>query len=172
MSPEVAASSASLFLLPSATSCYSFAMKNLTVAAGLVLCIVLGPQGAKAIWAELSESSLIEQSELIVTGTLLARTQVSIPSAALELNLALIQIDTVLKGDPSQRVALLVLPAPTPGIHSSGTITYVPGQAGLWYLRIRAANERGLFLADHPQRFVPVESAGEPIHRAKQRLTP
>jgi hypothetical protein len=70
-----------------------------------------------------SESSLIEQSELIVTGTWLARTQVSVPSAALELHLAVIQIDTVLKGDPSRRVALLVLPAPTPGIHNSGTIT-------------------------------------------------
>jgi hypothetical protein len=147
-------------------------MRHLIVAAGFVLCIVLGSQGAKAMWAELSESSLIEQSELIVTGTLLARTQVSVPSAALELHLAVIQIDTVLKGDPSQRVALLVLPAPTPGIHNSETITYVSGQAGLWYLRIHAANERGLFLADHPQRFVPIERAAEPIRRTKQQLAP
>jgi hypothetical protein len=130
-------------------------MRHLIVAAGFVLCIVLGPQGAKAMWAELSESSLIEQSELIVTGTLLARTLVSVPSAALELHLAVIQIDTVLKGDPSQR-----------------TITYVSGQSGLWYLRIRAANESGLFLADHPQRFVPTERAAEPIRRTKQQLAP
>jgi hypothetical protein len=145
-------------------------MRHPIVATGFVLCILLGPQASKAMWAELSESSLIEQSELIVTGTLLSRTQVSVPSAALELHLAVIQIDTVLKGDPSQRAVLLVLPAPTPGFHHSGTITYVPGQTGLWYLRIRAKNESGLFLADHPQRFVPTERAAEPIGRIKKRL--
>jgi len=30
---------------------------------------------------------------------------------------------------------------------------------GLWDLRIRAANERGLFLADPPQRLVPIQTA-------------
>jgi hypothetical protein len=91
------------------------------------------------------------------------RSEKATSAGSVELHVGVVQIETVFKGDPRQRVALLSLPAPTPGIHTSDVMTYTAGQTGLWYLRLRSPGELGVFLADHPQRFVAIEQAGEQL---------
>ena len=142
---------------------------RLIAAACAGFCLLLSPYGASAIWAELTETQLIEESDLIVTGTMIGRTRLVVRSekatsaGSVELQVGVVQVETVFKGDPQQRVALLALPAPTPGIHNSDVMTYTAGQTGLWYFRLRSPGEIGIFLADHPQRFVTIEQAGDQL---------
>jgi hypothetical protein len=123
-----------------------------------ILCCFLLVVGldAAAMWTRMSESQLLERSDLVLTGTLIGQSPVRV--AGEELVLAVIKIDAVYKGAADLSVVFLVLPRPERPI-SSSDIHYRVGQSGLWFLRQRSAGEQGLFLADHPQRFTPSEKA-------------
>lgn len=122
---------------------------------------------AAAMWVRMSESELLERSELVVSGTLIGQSAVR--TASENMVLAVIKIDTVYKGAAGQSVALLVLPATDRPI-SSSDLQYRVGQSGLWFLRQRNADERGLFLADHPQRFTPAAKAAAQIDALEKML--
>lgn len=62
----------------------------------------------------------------------------------------------MLKGDAGISVALLVLPSPD-ALRSSTDLVYRKGQNGLWFLRVRDQKDAGLYLADYPRRFVPLQ---------------
>ncbi|MER2518523.1 MAG: hypothetical protein ABTR92_19360 [Candidatus Accumulibacter phosphatis] len=128
----------------------------------LVVCL-----DAVAMWARMSESELLERSDLVVSGTLIGHSPVR--TAGEDMVLAVIRIDTVYKGAAGQLVAFLVLPAADRPL-SSSDLHYRVGQSGLWFLRQRSAAERGLFLADHPQRFTPSASASAQIEFLQKRL--
>lgn len=83
---------------------------------------------------------------------MIGQTQVTINQ--LKYVIGVLKVEGVLKGDKNQAVILLALP-PTKVPHISTDILYRKGQKGLWYLRERKAKgETGMYLADHPQRFV------------------
>jgi hypothetical protein len=117
------------------------------------------------MWARLSEQELRERSALIVTGALIGKTRVRIGSA--DLTLGVIEVQETLQGE-SAIVALLVLPSAGQPV-ASDTVQHAVGADGLWYLRLRIAAEPGLYVADHPQRFVPMAEAG-PAIAALRRL--
>jgi hypothetical protein len=101
------------------------------------------------MWERMSDAQLIERSDLVVTGTLIGHSAVR--TSAEDLLLGVVQIDKVYKG-AAETVALIVLPRPDRPI-SSSDVRFQIGQSGLWFLRLRKADERGIYLADHPQRF-------------------
>ena len=124
----------------------------------LLLCANAG-----AMWAELTPEQLIDQSQLIATGEVIGTTRMRLAAEGVDTYLAVLRLDKVYKGDSKRVIAHVVIPAPTPGLHST-VITYTTGQAGLWYMRLRAADDRGIYLADHPQRFVRTDRMEKALH--------
>ena len=104
------------------------------------------------MWAKLSDAELIAQSDAIVTGVLVGSDLVS------GQILGRIEVRSVLKGDADARVLRLAMP-PVGVALSSSDIVFQPRQDGLWFLRLRNRADPDVYLADHPQRFVPAERA-------------
>ncbi len=142
-------------------------MQRLIATAGITLVLILSFYKAHSMWPELSQMELTEQSNLIVTGSLIGRTAVAFEPEGANLTLGVIKIDTVLKGDQNQTVALLILPSSS-GLVLASIINYEVGQRGLWFLRLRTPQESGLYLADHPQRFVRMAEAAGQIEALKK----
>jgi hypothetical protein len=129
-------------------------------AASLILAMALPMQ---ADWTQLSPEELAKQSDLIVVGEFLGSEPVRLSPQLPLQNIGSIRVDQVLKGDASRKVALLLLPMPRPnGLVSSADIRVEKGQRGLWYLKLRA---EGLYVVDHPDRFLAM-TAAEPRIRA------
>lgn len=139
-------------------------------ALGVAVAFVLVSQGGYAMWAELSRKQLVEQSDIIATGRLVAAVPFTLAAENVSVTLGVIALETVLKGEPGTMAALLLVPTPRPGIHSSDEIAYRVGQEGLWFLRLRAIGDKGIYLADHPQRFVPSARAGPIVEALKRQL--
>lgn len=131
----------------------------------LMLAGLLAENGL-AMWVQLSEQELSEGSDLIVTGTLTAEKRAQPGAGAV----GVIRVDQVLKG-ATVAEALLALPAADRPI-SSSDIVYRAGQAGLWYLRLQPASDRRVYLADHPQRFVPIDRAQQRIESLRKTRKP
>ncbi len=130
----------------------------------LVLIIALGfiisLQSANAMWVKLSDTELVEKSDVIITAELIGQTQVDINQA--KFVVGVLKVEEVLKGDKYQTIILLALPsAESP--RSSTDIFYKDGQKGLWFLREKVERESGIYLADHPQRFVSEKHADAQI---------
>ena len=111
------------------------------------------------MWARMTDAELVAGSALIVSGTLIGETQLRLANA--ELRAGIVKVDAVHKGDRQTLIVVLALPA-APGAQaarSSSDLTFHTGQAGLWFLRLRSAQEEGIYVADHPQRFTPADQA-------------
>ncbi len=130
-----------------------------------------GWNGAHALWAGLSNSELIEASDLIVVGTLGEFTRVTNPVDGRKRTVGVIEIERVLKGDPGAKTVWLDGPQPGTPL-SSSDIVYKTGQKGLWFLRLLTPGRGAIYTADHPQRFVPFSSAGPNIEAVRKYLEP
>ena len=124
---------------------------------------------ANAMFARYTEAQLIESSSLIVVGTLIGRTTLQLSTDAGQLNVGVIAIEDRLKGGQDDSIALLLLPAEGAALVSD-TITYEVGQQGLWFLRSRDPDARGLYVADHPQRFELMDGTTERVADLKSLL--
>lgn len=120
---------------------------------------------ASAMWVALSDAELIAQSDAIVLGALTG----SEPVAGQVLGR--IEVRAVLKGAAAARVVHLAM-APAGVARSGSDIRYQAGQDGLWFLRLRNPAEPGIYLADHPQRFVPAARAQAQADAVRQALRP
>jgi hypothetical protein len=129
-----------------------------------VLLLVGGLVGsgwpAEAMWVKLSEAELVDQSDLIVSAELIGETHLQLSPDQPKLTVGVLRVGEVLKGDPSQTVALLALPSPE-APRSSADILYRRGQRGLWLLRRQSPKSQGIYLANHPQRFIPASRTDE-----------
>ncbi len=124
----------------------------------LLLCTMVGSAGA--MFVKLSDAELIEQSGLIVVGELIGRASIGAAQQDGTQVLGVIRVEETFKGE--QGVAIVFLALPGRFMHSAD-FSYDDGQRGLWYLRLRHADEAGIYVADHPQRFVPMDAAGDLI---------
>ncbi len=112
-------------------------------------------------FAPYSEADLVTRSDLVVVAELTDRTRaVTGPGdtpIGFGYQLQVLAVDEVLKGAlPTPGSMELGLLVPSPEAPRSGEdILYRSGQRGLWFLRARSPGERGPYLADHPQRFLP-----------------
>ena len=110
------------------------------------------------MWAKLTDPELVAKSQLIVRGELVEVKRLPPKEGAPPIWVGEIRIESVLKGPGELGEALLVLPSPD-GPRSSTDLGYREGHRGLWFLRVRPPEGSGLYLADHPQRFVPHSKA-------------
>ncbi len=119
------------------------------------------------MWTEAGDAELVKSSVLIVTATYAGHSTFSLETQSPPLTLGVLQIEKVLKGGPN--LGLVFIRVPNPGLpRKSDDIDYSEGQRGLWFLRADDTHD-GLYLADHPQRFVPDAQQEEKI-RAIQNL--
>ncbi len=129
------------------------AVAGLIFLIGLFLALSLAP--AKAAWMRLSDSALVDQSDLIVVGRLTGQRLMMFAAGDRRHDLAVIQVDRVLKGRRSRKTVYLVLPG--------DDVLEVTDQraqpVGLWYLRRHPSGLPSVYTADHPQRFLPLELA-------------
>jgi hypothetical protein len=137
---------------------------KLTLFLSAVLAII--SMEAVGMFARYSETELIKSSDLIVVGTLIGRTTLQLGADTGQLNVGVIAIQDQLKGAQDESIALLLLPSENKALVSD-TIAYKVGQQGLWFLRSRDPVARGLYVADHPQRFEPMEGIVERVAEMK-----
>jgi hypothetical protein len=119
----------------------------------------------------MSDGELLQSSDLIVLGTWAGPAEIGLSAAPAEtrLNLGAVVVDTVFKGPPGQTLALVVVPAGDRPRRSTD-LFYRPGDRGLWLLRSRPGVPSGLYLADHPQRFLPEATEAARIRTLRQAL--
>lgn len=123
----------------------------------LWLCTaLLQPLFAHGDWADVAPQELARQSDLIVLGEYLGQEQISPPEMSGALNLGVIRVESVLKGETRALVLLRLPPARPDGLRLSSDLHFTPGQHGLWLLRQQSA---GLFFIDRPERFLDMPAA-------------
>ncbi len=149
----------------------TISVARLTATLMLAIALLFRFAGANAMWVELTQQELVLGSNLIVIGRLVGETRVSDCADGADFIVGVIRIDRVLKGDATQGVALLAL-RPARTAHISTQLEHGIGQQGLWFLRERRAGKTGLYLADHPQRFVPMAVAADLIRTVESTLKP
>jgi hypothetical protein len=116
---------------------------------------VLAPWGASSgDWAHLSPQEIYDQSDLVVWGEYVGSENVQLPTQAVPVNLGVVRVDSVVKGEKLERLRLALPPVRPGGLISDNDVFFEKGQRGLWYLKRRSD---GVYLADRPDRFVPVE---------------
>ena len=130
----------------------------------LSLCVIAGV--AEAMFVKLSQSELLEQSDLIVVGELVGRESIDVAGSEAPLMLGVIRVAETLRGAPGKSVVFIALPGQKFAL--STDLMHRDGQRGLWYLRLRNPDDQGLYAADHPQRFVPIEQAAAQIEALRQ----
>lgn len=128
------------------------------------------------MWAPMSNDELVRSSDLIVFGQWMGQTALEVPAAGgtapIAVAFGVIAVEQVYKGQAGLGPVLVATRSPT-ALRSSDEINYRAGQRGLWLLRRKpgdlSTGSAGLFLADHPQRFV---AAGDSARLAeiKKRL--
>jgi hypothetical protein len=120
------------------------------------------------MWAAMSDDELIQRSDLIVIGEWLGQASVTLPGAAAAVELGVVAVAETWKGS-GERSVVHVLAVPAQAPRSGSDLRFQRGDRGLWLLREQAGG-RGLFLADHPQRFVAAISGKARIDVLRQRL--
>lgn len=126
----------------------------------VLLPLLLASRLANAMWMEFPETELIARSELIVLATVADTPPTRLSDTQSTL---LLRVSERLKGPGVGEVRLAVPAADAP--RSSTDISYRPGQQGLWFLRAGpAGSPDGVYWADQPQRFIPVEQSGKIEH--------
>ena len=120
---------------------------------------------SSADWIYLTPEQLAEQSDVILVGELIGRDRVRLSDDGPVLNVGVIRVEEVVKGGTQRSVVLLMLaPSRPDGLVASTDVFFQDGQRGLWYLRARG---EGLYVADRPDRFVPMDAAGSRIRTLK-----
>ena len=125
--------------------------------------------GALAMWMKMSDDELLQRSDLIVIGTWLGREPAAAGASA--PNVAAVAVSEVLKGPATTTRALVVMPA-AEAPRSSTDIHRRAGDRGLWLLRKHPGGVAALYLADHPQRFVPMTTEAGRIDVLRKLLLP
>jgi len=121
-------------------------------AAVLALGFALLPLTSLAMWEAWTDAELLRRSDLVVIGEWQGVAALNLPAPTGALALGAISVAEVLKGARGQTVVLVVQPG-AGSLRSSSDLVYRRGDRGLWLLRARPGGD-GLYLVDHPQRFV------------------
>lgn len=111
------------------------------------------------MWAQMSDEELVSSSELIVIGEWLGQIQVVLESGKSFQGIGVIAVSKVLKGSLEPGF-VLVQRAAAGAPRSSSDLNFERGQKGLWLLRAKPDGAQGIYLVDHPHRFV--SASGDP----------
>lgn len=119
------------------------------------------------MWMKMSDAELLQRSDLIVIGTWLGSEPAA--AGAASLHVAAVAVSEVWKG-PAATTRVLVVVPPADAPRSSSDLHYRVGDRGLWLLRKRPGNEADVYLADHPQRFIPSATEAARIEGLRELL--
>lgn len=133
----------------------------------LGILLLAGATAAHAMWAALDDEALLQGSDLIVLGEWQGQTAATAHDLPFG-DIGVISVSEVLKGK-AQDVVLIARPAAA-GPRSGTDLDFRRGQRGLWLLRLRPGSQ-GIYLLDHPQRFIPASQAAR-IRALRQQLPP
>ncbi len=127
------------------------------------------PNRLNAMFAPLSDRELIDASTLVVQAEFLGQTEVQFGAAGASMSVGVLMVQEALKGGLQGRIVLLALPSSAKPM-SSSDILYRTGQTGLWFLHLPPNATKGIYLADHPQRFISSVSGRAKIDSFKLLL--
>lgn len=137
---------------------------------GLGLLTALLPELSVAMFAEMNDAELLQRSTLVVMGDWIGQDSLFVPGATAPMQVGVVSVSEVLKGAPGQALAFVAVPAPN-APRSGSDIHYRKGDLGLWLLRQHPRASSGLYLADSPQRFVPLATGAARIEVLRRALT-
>lgn len=125
------------------------------VAVGTVMVGLASGQQAGGFWSRLTLEELVEKSELIVIGELVAVRAPEGPRTDVGTDVGIVRVEEVIyakveSATPVREVSLAI--PSSRGILSSDMIFYRTGQRGVWFLREAPGTGGEMYLADHPQR--------------------
>jgi hypothetical protein len=120
------------------------------------------------MWAPLSDEELIRSSDLIVVGEWQGQVAFS-AAGGTDMDVGVVLVDETWKGGAPAFV-LVALPA-SRAPRSSSDPVFRRGDRGLWLLRSQPGS-KGLYLADHPQRFVSSGAGQQRIRQLRQLIKP
>jgi len=136
----------------------------------LVVLLGLAPTLGGAMFAKMSDEELIRRSDLIVIGEWVGHASLRLANSSEPMEVGAISISEVLKGSPDQSLALVAVRA-SGAPRSGAEINYRRGDKGLWLLRQhQESGAKGIYLADHPQRFIPDTGGAERIKEIRRTL--
>ncbi|HWT54056.1 MAG TPA: hypothetical protein VN066_04555 [Rhodocyclaceae bacterium] len=121
-----------------------------------------------AMWAPLSDDELIRSADLIVVGEWQGQVAVSTAGNP-EMELGVVLVSESWKGGSPAVVLVALPPSRTP--RSSSDPVFRRGDRGLWLLRLQPGS-KGLYLVDHPQRFVSSTGGEQRIRQLRQLIKP
>jgi len=134
-----------------------------------LLLTLIGVNNSHAMWINSDEVNLINSSSLIVVATYTGQATFSMSSNDTSpVTFGVLVISKIIKGNLSTKLAFIRVPNPGQ-IRKSDDLIYENGQTGLWFLRTDVAYP-GIYLVDHPQRFVPKEQQKQKITAVKRLL--
>lgn len=122
-----------------------------------------------AMFAPYTDRELIDRSDVVVLGEYLGQTEVRLGGDAGALTIGVVAVREVLKGNPQEKILLIAVPSPAKPI-SGSDVVFRPKQSGLWLVAARPSGPTGVFVADHPQRFVPAEGGQAKIDALRALL--
>jgi hypothetical protein len=135
----------------------------------LYFCFSTAVLSEEAMWEQLSRDQLIAASDLIGVGEVIGEAEITLSPGQQPVRLAILRIDEVLKGTKAESTVLLALPLPS-APRSSTDLLFRRGNRGLWFLRAGPPGTTGLYVADHPQRFIETDRATEELKLLRERL--
>lgn len=121
----------------------------------LLLVALTGTGSVQAMWAKMTDAELVKSSQLIVMATYIGKADANLKVDGKILHLAVLDVSSTLKGKHREDI-FLQLPRSENIFRKSDDIFFHPGQKGLWFLR-EVSQQKGIYLIDNPQRFVPEE---------------
>ena len=142
-------------------------IQTVFVCSFLINFLTLSPPNTMAMWVKLSDLELVERSDIIIIGEIVQQKQVVIETS--QITVGVVRIDAVLKGSKNQTEVLLKFQG-AGAVTKSDDIHYRKGQKGLWFLRKQCVGGLDIYLADHPQRFVPQKDIKATMERLQNIL--
>lgn len=137
---------------------------------GALAVLALASSQGIAMFAQMSDEELVRRSDLIVLGQWVGQSSLQTSAASERIEIGVVAIQEVLKGQGDQSIALVAIPSHD-GPRSANDITYQRGAKGLWLLRQKPASA-GIYLADHPQRFIAEGKDNKRIEMIRTMLKP
>jgi hypothetical protein len=131
--------------------------------ATLGIALIVVSENLMAMFASLTDAELLQNSSLIVEAEYLGQSEVRLGAQGSGASLGVLRVRDVLKGEVPGGVVLLAVPSPQRPV-SGSDIVFKPGQSGWWFLRDASDGSKGVYLADHPQRFLA--AGGDPARIA------
>ena len=120
------------------------------------------------MWLKMSDAELLQRSDLIVLGTWQGPVTAPATAGAAAHRVGAVSVSEVLKGPAATRALVVIAAADAP--RSSSELSYRVGEHGLWLLRKQPGGTAELYLADHPQRFVPAVTESARLESLRELL--